>query len=364
MPKYKENIEHDNLARPDALLFLRAFRAALSRVKLWGLTWVVLLLLSLVPALQTAAYFDRAVGDRYPAADVARDLHDTMSAPTLGLNAVFRQDHADGLSQLDATLASGGAVLALLAFLFGVFAAGGWLQVTFQQPERRALRRFGFGGARYFGRFLRVAILTLALLALVHWVFYGDPWKHLILGGLFDVPEHDWSRLETLESERTVVRLGWLRDGLAAIGFAKVIAWAIYTRTRIALRDGRSALGAGIATWFTMVRHPIQTMRPLFFLLLLEAFVVILVFGWWKGTIDSRFYADPNGWHVAAMFGVTQLAVIWRQITRGAYYHAAGRVSQALILPTESRPDPWTDTIGGPGGPQYPVDDDGYHVTV
>ena len=23
-----------------------------------------------------------------------------------------------------------------------------------------------------------------------------------------------------------------------------------------------------------------------------------------------------------------------------------------------------TDTIGGPGGPQYPVDDDGYHVTV
>ncbi len=364
MANSRENIEHDNLSRPDALLFLRAFKSAFGRVPLWGTTWIVLLLLSLIPALQTASFFGRAVGDRYPTADLARDLHETMSAPTLGLNAVFRQDHSAGLSQLNASLSSSGAILALLAFLFGVFAAGGWLQVTFEQPERQTFRRFGFGGARYFGRFLRVALLTLALLGFVDWVFYGDPWKRVVLGWLFEVPKGDWGKLETLDSERTVIRLGWIRDGLAAVGFVKVLAWAIYTRTRLVLRDGRSVIGAGLATWYTMVRHPVQTMRPLFFLLLVEVVVVLLVFGWWKGTIDNRFYADPNGWHVAAMFGVTQLAVIWRQITRGAFYHAAGRVSQSLILPTESRPDPWTDTIGGPGGPQYPVDDDGYHVTV
>ncbi|MEM9381376.1 MAG: hypothetical protein AAGB93_15590, partial [Planctomycetota bacterium] len=85
---------------------------------------------------------------------------------------------------------------------------------------------------------------------------------------------------------------------------------------------------------------------------------------WWKATSDARSAAAPPAWPVAALCGVPPLGVICRQNTRGAYYHAAGRVSQSLIPPTDARPDPWTDTIGGPGGPQYPVDDDGYHVTV
>lgn len=364
MASYDENIDHDNHSQPDWRLFLRGLRAAVLRTKLWVATWLFLLLLSLVPAFQTAAFFKGAVGSRYPSAELARDLHSSMAAPSLGMGAVFRQDHAAGLAQLDSSVASGGAVLALIAFLFGVFAAGGWLQVTFEQPERQTLRRFGFGGARYFGRMLRVGLLTLGALALVHWFFYGDPWKRLVLGGLMDIPARDWGRLETLESERTAVQLGWLRDGLAAIGFVKVMAWAIYTRTRLVLRDSRSALVAAVATWWTMVRHPLQTMRPLALLLLVEALVVVAVLGWWHGRLELGFVEEPTYWRLAAIAGVGQLAVIWRQITRGAYYHCAGRVSQALIQPTESHPDPWGGTIGGPGGPQYPVDDDGYHVSV
>ena len=182
MAKICENIEHDNLRMPDWLLFLRAFRAAFVRTKLWLATWFVLLLLTLIPAMQTASFFDRTVGSRYPSAEAAKDLHATMSPPSTGLNAVFRQDHSDGLAQLSDGLSSSGAILALIAFLFGVFAAGGWLQITFEQPERQTLRRFGFGGARYFGRLFRVALITLGALALVHWVFYGDPWKRLVLG--------------------------------------------------------------------------------------------------------------------------------------------------------------------------------------
>lgn len=364
MQQYEENIDHDNLRRPDWLLFLRAFRSALRRFKLWGATWLVLLLISLVPALETAGTIGRTIGNRYPTADEASGLHRTLASPTVEFTETFRHDHGDVLGQLDRTLSFGGAALALFVFLFGVFAAGGWLQVTFEQPDRQTLRRFGLGGARYFGRFLRVAIMTLLMLGFVQWIYYGEPWKRLVYGLILEVPKSDWGTLETLESEQQVVRLTWLRDGLAALSFAKVLAWAIYTRTRMALRDGRSALGAGIATMFTMLRHPVATMRPLLFLLILEGLVVVLFFGWWKGTIDVRFSADPNMWHVLAMGGVAQLAVIWRQVTRGAYYHAAGRVSQSLIPPTDSRPDPWAQTIGGPGGPQYPVDDDGYHVTI
>ena len=364
MQTYDENIDHDNLKRPDWLLFLRALRGALRRWKIWGATWLVLLLLSLVPALMTAGAFDRMVGSRYPNVEVARSLGRTLSAPTVELVETFRTDHSAALSQLNSSVGLATAGLGFFAFLFGVFAAGGWLQITFEQPHRQTLRRFGFGGARYFGRFLRVAIMTLLLLALVRWLFYGDPWRRLVYGWIMDVPKYDWGRLETLESEKTVVHLTWLRDGLAAIGFAKVMAWAIYTRTRMALRDGRSALGAGFATWFTMVRHPIQTFRPLILLFAVEALVVLVIASFCKGMIDERLIAGANGWHVLALAGVAQFALIWRQITRGAYYHAAGRVSQSLIRPTDSRPDPWATTIGGPGGPQYPVTDDGYHVTI
>ena len=364
MPQYQNNIEHDNLKRPDAFLFLRALRLAIKRVKLWGATWLVLGLLTLIPAAQTMSAMAGAVGNSYPSADVARGLHSTLAAPSVGMTEVFRKDHSATLGQLNGSLAAGGAILALIAFLFGVFAAGGWLQITFEQPHRQTLRRFAFGGGRYFGRFLRVGIMTLLLLAFVHWVFYGEPWKRIVYGWYLDVPKWDWGRLETLPSEETVSRLTWIRDGLAAVTFAKVLAWAIYTRTRIALRDSRSALGAGIATWFKMTRHPIQTLRPLILLLIVEVAIVVGFLGWWHGTVEDRFYADANGWHVAAFFGIAQLAVIWRQITRGAYYHAAGRVSQALIMRSDKQPDPWAGTIGGPGGPQYPIDDDGYHVTV
>lgn len=364
MNQYEENIEHDNLRRPDWLLFVRAFKKSFLRVKLWGATWLVLLILSLVPALMTGGAVGRMVGNRYPTADASRDLDWSLRGPTVMMTEVFRQDHREALGSLDTAVSHGMAALALFAVLFGIFAAGGWLQVIFEQPDRQTLRRFGFGGARYFGRFLRVAILTLLMLALVRWIYYGDPWKRIVYGWIMDVPQRDWGRLETLPSERQVVYLTWLRDGLAALAFAKVLAWAIYTRTRIVLREGRSAVASGIATMFTMARHPIQTMRPLFFLLLVEVLVIVLFLGWWQGTVEERLRADANGWHVAAMFGIVQLAVIWRMITRGAYYHAAGRVSQSLILPTESRPDPWAEAVGGPGGPRYPVVEDDYHVTI
>lgn len=364
MQNYEENVEHDNLRRPGFMLFLRAMRAAFLRPKLWGATWLVLLLLSLVLAMQTHGAVSQMVGNRYASSDAARDLDPSLSSPTEGLSEMFRQDHRGALSALDSSISQGSSVLALIVLLFGVFAAGGWLQVTFEQPDRQTLRRFGFGGARYFGRFLRVAILMLLALSFVHWIYFGDPWQRLVYGAILDVPKSDWKTLETLDFETEVVRLAWIQEGLFTLAFAKVLAFGIYTRTRLALRDSRSVLGAAIATAFTMMRHPIQTMRPLALLLLVEAAMVIGFFGWWMKTINGRFENDPNGWHVLAMFGVGQLAIIFRQVTRGAYYHAAGRVSQALILPTERRPDPWAQTIGGPGGPQYPVSDDGYHVTV
>ena len=141
--------------------------------------------------------------------------------------------------------------------------------------------------------------------------------------------------------------------------------WGVYTRTRIAQRDGRSALGAGIATFFVMLRHPIQTLRPLLLLTLVQAAIVVYAASSIIAVIDERAASKPRLEHVVALFAVAQVAALWRHLNRGAMYIAAARVSQYLVPPHKRKGNPW-QTIGGPGGPQYPVDvaADDYHVAM
>jgi hypothetical protein len=56
-------------------------------------------------------------------------------------------------------------------------------------------------------------------------------------------------------------------------------------------------------------------------------------------------------------------ALVWRVILRGARYHAAVQVSREIVRPI-ARPDPWKKTIGGPGGPRYPIGGDEYAVSM
>ena len=44
-------------------------------------------------------------------------------------------------------------------------------------------------------------------------------------------------------------------------------------------------------------------------------------------------------------------------------YHAALQVSVRVVQPLP-RPDPWKHSIGGPGGPQYPIGGDEYGVSL
>ncbi len=85
MAAYENNVDHDNLKRPDSMLFLRSIRAALYRHKLWGATWLFLLLLSAIPAMEVMGTMNRIVGNRYASADAARELHSSLSSPTVGM---------------------------------------------------------------------------------------------------------------------------------------------------------------------------------------------------------------------------------------------------------------------------------------
>ena len=63
------------------------------------------------------------------------------------------------------------------------------------------------------------------------------------------------------------------------------------------------------------------------------------------------------------MLIVVQFTAMLRAVVRGAHIHAAVQVSRHVIEPP-SRPDPWRNRVGGPGGPQYPIGGDDYGVSI
>jgi hypothetical protein len=335
--------------RPRGPVFIAGMLGAFGRTSIWLLAWLATFLLALTASAEWVGFFTNATAHRVaPGELLAR------------LSEVFRFDHGTELAALRARTAEAAAVLGLVAMLFGVFAAGGWLQVFLERTAGHSVRRFLWGGSRYFWRFVRVWLLTLLVLAVVSWIWLGWPWETLVQGLLFGIPD---GKLAVLTSERTAVGLGWLQAGGYALTFALTMVWADYTRTRLALLDTRSALFAGLTTLGMLFRHPLRAIRPLGLILALE---VLVLFG--AGALVRRLSAGldaGSGWtDVALLFLVGQLALCWRAIIRGARYHATVNVSRDVVPPL-ARPDPWARRVGGPGGPQYPIDQsDEYGVSL
>ena len=331
-------------------VFLEALRVALGRPAVWITTWFCLCIIVLAVSLPWFSWLDDALASYAP------------NTQLFSFSEVFRQDHREELSGLRDASRNSGAVVQFMAFLFGVFAAGGWLQVVLERTHGQSLRRFFLGGARYFWRFFRVLLITLLLLHFWGWVFYGWPWEQLVLRGLFEVPERAFSSLETLGSEQTAFNLRLAQNVLFALSFGAVMIWGVYTRTRLALNDTSSALLAGIGSLFLILRHPLRTLRPMLLLFLLE-FVVLFGLGKLVQSFQASFETEATVFSVLMIFGFGQLGLILREALRGAGYCAAVRVSQDLVDPVHA--DPYKSAIGGPGGPRYPIDDgDEYGVSL
>lgn len=333
---------------PRPAVWWAALRTALGRAPLWFLCALVPLLLALVVAAPWPGAFAGMLGQSYAPGSLRAWLDEG-----------FRFDQREALGALRTSTAASAAGAGFLVMLFGVFSAGGWLQVFLERTQGHSLARFLWGGTRYFWRFARVWVLTLLTLALWTWLLHGWPWKAL-LGVLFGAKDGD---LEVLASETAALRVTWFQEGLYALGVALVLVWGDYTRTRLALQDTRSALWAGLCTWGLLVLHPLRTLRPFLVLFALEAGVV-LVLGREARALDRGIGPETGAGTLWALFALGQAALLVRSLLRGARYHAAAQVTKALVPPL-ARPDPWARRVGGPGGPQYPIDaGDEYGVSI
>lgn len=331
---------------PSRFTFLKALQRSIGRVPLWLTASAVISLLALIAALPWLGFLRDALDHRYLPGSLLR-----------ALDGDFLFDNRRAHGALEGATESTGAVLALLALLFGVFTAGGWLQVLLERSDGHSLRRFFYGGSRFFFRFLRVLVLTVLSLQLASWILYGLPWDLLV--------EKLWlgiSDPEELTSERTARLLVLAQDGLFVLATMAILLWGDYTRARIALHDGVSAVWAGLCAWTTLLRHPVRTVRPHLLLGGFEAFAIVVA---WQSTnlLEARI-TDSESWvPVLGLLLLGQALLCWRTIVRGARYAAAVEISAEVIRPPR-RPDPWKDTVGGPGGPQYPIGGDEYTVSL
>ena len=342
------------------LLFLHSIKKVLGRPPLWLVTWGLITLTALPVGIIWNTWFRDAVAQRYqPDLVGSEEVGSAFAWDDLvfSLTASFEQDHQQGLAALDRSTAHLGGVLAFIALLIGIFAAGGWLQVILERTHGQSLRRFFLGGARYFWRFLRLFLVSAVLLGLWQRLIYGPLWDEWVLGRWWGVPEGDWAKLENLSTEREVLLLGWLRDGAHALGFMLILSWGTFTRTRMALLDGSSALKAGFLTVIRMASHPIKTVRPLGLLFLVELLFVSVLLGNVMVWLEGGLRDEPSQGRVIAMLVTGLVALMIREVLRGARYHASVKVSQEIVRRPPKQPDPWR-AIGGPGGPQYPVGED------
>ena len=342
MARYDQNA-------PRGLVFLSSLWAAITRVPVWIAIWLVFFLASFGLSLRWVGWFDATAEHRYAPGSLVASLGE-----------VFRFDHRADLEALRAGDQRIVAAMGIVMMLFGAFAAGGWLQVFLERTSGRTLRRFLWGGARYYWRFFRLLILNVLLLAGIFWLCEGWVWKTVVLDFLFGAKD---GQLETLDSEWTAQRLVDLQQLVLALFVGLLAAWATYTRTRLALHNSRSVLWAGLCSLGLLIANPIKTLRPLAFLTAIEL-AVIFGLGRLAAARNAALDAE-SGWpQILILFGIVQLSLLWQIFSRGARYNAAVQVSRYLVPPLV-QPDQYQNRVGGPGGPQYPIDDsDEYNVSI
>jgi hypothetical protein len=329
-------------------IFLHSLRVTIGRTPVWMVAALLLASLALAQALPWHAHYQAQIGGSYEKGSLIADLDES-----------FRFDHRAERAALEDSMRGLGAVAALAAILVGAFTAGGWLQVFLEHTQGESVRRFFYGGARFFFRFVRVALLALVLLQLLGWLLYGRPWEWLVHEKLYGLSEGD---LQELESELVARRIGFAQDGLFALGFSLVLVWGDYTRTRLAAHGTRSAVWAGLCTLTLLVAHPVRSLRPLVLLWCAEAGVLWIA---WVLTerVDATLGSSSSLWPIVGLLAIGLGVHVWRTIVRGARYSACVLVTRDHVRPL-ARPDPWKSAIGGPGGPRYPIDGDEYGVAL
>lgn len=246
--------------------------------------------------------------------DAAKGLDRTFTRSVIGFTAVV-----DNLSRfLDGEgpdLALAGLTAAHL--VLWLFLVGGILDRYARMRPTRSRAFFGACGT-YFFRFLRLALVGAA----GYWLLFG-----LLHGWLFE-DLYGWANRDlTVERTAFALRAALYAVFLALLGFWNVVM--DYAKIRTVVEDRISMLGAVLAGWRFVVRHPMKTFG--LYLLNAAAFLgVVLLYAvaapgaagagalaWWAFVIGQVYLLARLA--VKLAFYASQTALFQRSLAHLAY---------------------------------------------
>lgn len=285
-----------------------ALRVAIRTTRRAWRPLLLVLLVQFLLALTVVVPFQRRVAARLDDGAHASEVATTLDA------GVWRD-----VQRLEAAVFEGLSVtlfwVVLVAWLFGAFAAGGFLGTAADEHQSASAGRFVSLGGRYLGRMLRVGLVFLVL-AWVAGRLVLDLWAGAVLDAEAEAP--------------TAAAAFWgarLREGVFVLVFLWLRVAADVARADLVVYARRSAVAAFLRGAWRTVRHPVRTLG-LALTIGAPAFLALVLLGVLLRVPEAAGSTWP---FLLAAFLVVQLAVLVRWAARAALLGGLAHVLEAEV---------------------------------
>lgn len=205
------------------------------------------------------------------------------------------------------------SIMILLGFAYvltSTFLSAGFIG-TYAKSYRLSFQEFLVEGAKYFGKFFRLALLSLIVYLLLFEIIF-DWWTQSI---------SSWTADESSEMVPFVHYM--IKNGVAVLVLGFVALCFDYAKIRMVVDDRISALFAAWAGAQFVVKNFFST-TGLYILLSLIGIVFIVLYALVEGAIDQTGY-----WTIVLVFLLQQIYLLARLCLKATFYAAQTQLYQA-----------------------------------
>jgi hypothetical protein len=206
------------------------------------------------------------------------------------------------------------SVLFFLSVLYigiNCFVTGGFIGI-YAKEYPSTFTEFLMDGARYFGKFFRIALVAL----IIYYLFYA------VVVDWMNSSIRSWTAEEASE---TVPFMYYMIRNVVVLFLFSLLAMVFdYARVRMVVDDRTSSLGASIAGTRFAFSHFANT-YGLYLLLTLVGVVLIVLYAVVESLIPQNSY-----WPLVFLFLVQQLFVLFRLWLKATFYASQTRLYQDI----------------------------------
>jgi hypothetical protein len=219
------------------------------------------------------------------------------------------------------------SIMIVLGFgylLASTFLSAGFIG-TYAKSYRLSFQEFLMEGARYFGKFFRLALLSLIVYLLLFEIVF-DWWTQSI---------PSWTAGESSEMVPFIHYM--IKNGVVILVLGFMTLCFDYAKIRMVVDDRISALFAAWAGFKFVFKNFLST-TGLYIFLSLIGIVFIVLYAYVEGAIDQTGY-----WSIVFVFLVQQIYILARLCLKATFY-----ASQTQLYQAKAALDHQTDTLPGP----------------